>query len=244
MTRFQLVKAHHLDPWNQGIFALLQWARTQALILPPIGTGPEPPSSKARRAFGSGNLWAWGEGIGGVLGNGDEQNVEAPILVNRLRGVVVRSLSLSCPSQYALVTRVARLAPPSQMTEAACGEFHVVALSSRGECFAWGSNRQFQLGEETVARALWAVDEAHARPNQTLGPPPPPHWQASGPATPSCTGTSPFRSPSRSSSARGSSLSRAGCHTRWPSLSSMKCLRGVTARRASLAWVRIPPSSL
>ena len=90
------------------------------MLTPETDTGDvEPLVTNARRAFGSGNLWAWGEGTGGVLGNGDEQNVETPAVVNRLRGFMI--------------------------TDAACGEFHALAVASTGELFAWGSNKQASI---------------------------------------------------------------------------------------------------
>lgn len=68
----------------------------------------------------SGEVWTVGRGDEGQLGRGTKRQHRHPEFLKGLYGKEIKSV--------------------------ACGAFHCIAISSNGECYAWGDNRRGQLG--------------------------------------------------------------------------------------------------
>ena len=69
-----------------------------------------------------GEVYSWGTGAGGRLGNGKERNRFTPLAIAGLRGRYVNQVS--------------------------CGEAHSAAISGNGVLFTWGRGEYGQLGYE------------------------------------------------------------------------------------------------
>lgn len=79
-----------------------------------------------------GEVFAWGGGLEGDLGDGTFTNRTSPVAVTGLSGVFISSLSVR--------------------------EHHVLALSSTGQVYAWGDNQAFQLGNNNADTSGNGID--------------------------------------------------------------------------------------
>jgi alpha-tubulin suppressor-like RCC1 family protein len=121
----------------------------------------------------TGEVYAWGEGIGGELGNGQDSDAFAPVHVGMPGGVKIAAISTGCLHSLALTPKGEVLAwgnnkygelgddstaesdvpvrvdlPRTfKAVAVAAGCYHSLALGADGEVFAWGSNQDGQLGD-------------------------------------------------------------------------------------------------
>jgi alpha-tubulin suppressor-like RCC1 family protein len=122
-----------------------------------------------------GEVWAWGAGTSGQLGNGGSVDSSTPVKVSGLRDVVMVAVASS--SSYALkadgtvwswgsnsnfmlglgrvVSSVERSTPQqitglSDISWISGGSNHCLAVRSDGQLFAWGQNTDGQLGDGTT----------------------------------------------------------------------------------------------
>ena len=72
----------------------------------------------------SGDVYTWGVGSHGQLGQGDLQDRVVPCVIRSLRGN----------------------AKHGKIADVACGAQHAVAMTGTGKCYAWGWNQHGQLG--------------------------------------------------------------------------------------------------
>ena len=142
--------AHDLRPHDRTVASAMQDCKDK-LGLHPVGfvkeTGKEylrPPTPVTRDLYGAGSMYSWGGGDLGCLGHGETDTMVYPKCIDALRGRQVRAFSIRCMSSTSSRTHsgVAVL----QIADFACGVGHVVALTSTGEAFTWGDNREFQCG--------------------------------------------------------------------------------------------------
>lgn len=68
----------------------------------------------------TGEIYAWGEDLGGQIGDGTQDNHPTPVKVVGLDGITITSIS--------------------------AGARHSLALSDKGEVYAWGDGDRYQLG--------------------------------------------------------------------------------------------------
>ena len=101
-----------------------QWLLCGVFLAPPrwcargaAGRPRRPRSASARRA---GRLYIGGTGEYNKLGVGDQNDREAPVVVEDLRDVPV--------------------------THVACGKYHTAAVAASGEVYMWGHESSGQLG--------------------------------------------------------------------------------------------------
>jgi alpha-tubulin suppressor-like RCC1 family protein len=120
----------------------------------------------------SGQVWAWGRGTSGELGNGAMKTRHRPVLVHLPKGVKVKMVRTGFKFAVAVTTdgRVltwgdgasgdlgtgkckpsdvpvfAALPPGAKVTQVAAGAVGVVALTSTGTVLTWGANSDGALG--------------------------------------------------------------------------------------------------
>jgi alpha-tubulin suppressor-like RCC1 family protein len=130
-------------------------------------------SSFALALTSTGQVYAWGDGQGGELGNGQTNDAFAPVHVAMPAGVKISAISTGCLHSLALTPRGEVLAwgnnkygelgddstaesdvpvrvdlPRNfRAVAVAAGCFHSLALGADGEIFAWGDNQLGQLGD-------------------------------------------------------------------------------------------------
>ncbi len=130
-------------------------------------------SSFALALTSTGQVWAWGDGLAGDLGDGKTSNAFIPVHVAMPNGVKIASISTGCLHSLALTAGGQVLAwgnnkygelgddstDPSDVpvrvelprnfkaVAVAAGCFHSLALGADGEIFAWGNNQEGQLGD-------------------------------------------------------------------------------------------------
>jgi alpha-tubulin suppressor-like RCC1 family protein len=130
-------------------------------------------SSFALALTSTGQVWAWGDGQGSELGDGQTSDAFAPVHVAMPGGVKIAAISTGCLHSLALTPKGEVLAwgnnkygelGDDSTTESdvpvrvdlprnfkavavAAGCFHSLALGADGEIFAWGSNQLGQLGD-------------------------------------------------------------------------------------------------
>jgi alpha-tubulin suppressor-like RCC1 family protein len=121
----------------------------------------------------TGEVYAWGDGIGGELGNGQTNDAFSPVHVGMPGGVKISAISTGCLHSLALTPKGEVLAwgnnkygelgddstdesdvpvrvdlPRNfKAVAVAAGCFHSLALGADGEIFAWGDNQLGQLGD-------------------------------------------------------------------------------------------------
>ncbi len=84
-------------------------------------------SSFALALTSAGQVWAWGDGQGGELGNGQANDAFSPVHVAMPAGVKIAAISTGC--------------------------LHSLALTPRGEVLAWGNNKYGQLGDDSTTQS-------------------------------------------------------------------------------------------
>jgi alpha-tubulin suppressor-like RCC1 family protein len=130
-------------------------------------------SSFALALTSAGQVWAWGDGQGGELGDGQDSDAFAPVHVAMPAGVKISAISTGCLHSLALTPKGEVLAwgnnkygelgddstaesdvpvrvdlPRTfKAVAVAAGCYHSLALGADGEIFAWGSNQIGQLGD-------------------------------------------------------------------------------------------------
>ena len=78
-----------------------------------------------------GNAWAWGNNVGGQIGDGTEDTDRLkPTAANMPSGVVFTAIS--------------------------AGDYHSLALDQNGNAWGWGRNLEGQVGDGTTAATRWA----------------------------------------------------------------------------------------
>lgn len=132
--------------------------------------------------YADGTVRAWGSNGAGQLGDGGSPGGPNPVMVNGLSGIV----TIAAGNQHALAVRndgaiwawggnssgelgnntttsanvpVATIRPPglSDPIAVAGGCAHSLALNADGTVWAWGSNAQGQLGDDTTTNSLTPV---------------------------------------------------------------------------------------
>jgi alpha-tubulin suppressor-like RCC1 family protein len=130
-------------------------------------------SSFALALTAGGQVWAWGDGSGGELGDGQTNDAHVPVHVLMPGGAKIASISTGCLHSLARTTGGEVLAwgnnkygelgdggtaesdvpvrvdlPRNfKAVAVAAGCYHSLALGADGEIFAWGSNQEGQLGD-------------------------------------------------------------------------------------------------
>jgi alpha-tubulin suppressor-like RCC1 family protein len=130
-------------------------------------------SSFALALTAGGQVWAWGDGSGGALGDGQTNVARVPVHVLMPGGAKIASISTGCVHSLALTTGGEVLAWGSnklgmlgdgdtadsdvpvrvdlprnfKAVAVSAGCFYSLALGADGEIFAWGNNQWGQLGD-------------------------------------------------------------------------------------------------
>jgi alpha-tubulin suppressor-like RCC1 family protein len=121
----------------------------------------------------AGQVYSWGDGIGGELGDGQDSDAFSPVHVAMPGGVKIAAISTGCLHSLALTPKGEVLAwgnnkygelgddstdesdvpvrvdlPRTfKAVAVAAGCYHSLALGADGEVFAWGNNQDGQLGD-------------------------------------------------------------------------------------------------
>ena len=121
----------------------------------------------------AGQVYSWGDGIGGELGDGQDSDAFSPVHVAMPGGVKITAISTGCLHSLALTPKGEVLAwgnnkygelgddstddsdvpvrvdlPRTfKAVAVAAGCYHSLALDADGEIFAWGNNQDGQLGD-------------------------------------------------------------------------------------------------
>ena len=99
-----------------------------------------------------GDVYSWGFGDGGVLGNRDNSYCKTPTRINSLGSakVVCVLLQQYCPAKsyfrYATMTSICKTATYFQIVEIACGSLHSACISEDGTLYTWGKGKYGRLG--------------------------------------------------------------------------------------------------
>jgi alpha-tubulin suppressor-like RCC1 family protein len=107
---------------------------TPVAVSLPAGTTVTAVSGGAQHSLAltsTGSVLAWGDNVGGELGNGTTASSPTPVAVSLPAGTTVTAIS--------------------------AGDFYSLALTSTGSVLAWGSNSNGQLGNATTANSSTPV---------------------------------------------------------------------------------------
>ncbi|KAH8365043.1 hypothetical protein KR200_001653 [Drosophila serrata] len=91
---------------------------------------------------GNGDVFTWGNGLRGQLGQAVLKVEEAPLLVEALAGIKVNI----CSAYTYLLAVIIRRERVFQITRIAAGGWHSAAISAFGDLYTWGLNCSGQLG--------------------------------------------------------------------------------------------------
>jgi alpha-tubulin suppressor-like RCC1 family protein len=184
-----LTVGHGVYAWGSNLSGQLGVGRTKSIgyvkgshvpvqVHLPRLVGTQVAQVRAGSNFGlaltaAGQVWAWGEGGGGEIGNGQTSNAHVPVHVPMPGGAKIASISAGCLHSLARTTsgevlawgdnKYGELGDDStadsdvpvrvelprnfKAVDIAAGCFHSLAVDASGKIFAWGSNQDGQLGD-------------------------------------------------------------------------------------------------
>lgn len=131
----------------------------------------------------TGNLWAWGEGFYGELGNGSVGTLAEPVPVSLPASLALTAVTAGASVDFALdsdgrawgwgnngfgqvgdgttndTNLPTHVAMPAgvRLTQVSSGHDHALALDSTGRAWAWGRNLSGQLGDGTTVNSSTPV---------------------------------------------------------------------------------------